>query len=251
MVTVDCSTTESDGVTLVTVRLAGGPVPQRVTLANRLSGPVWPPRREGVPAAGWGEDGYAGVVPADGRLVLGYASPAEPRDPPVELVESEPVADDSAVEDAGDRTDGDPSETALRRLGDPSPPRDAVPLPGPGPDRAASAPAESGSTDADDGTDVGPTAESRDGERLPEPVRAWFAAVETDVATGERLADATSLPAATEALDDVGGLDEAEAHVERLAADARTLAAVADRAAELAERAEAVDAPIDSFRALA
>jgi len=66
MVSLTCDADHRDGVTLVTVRLDGAGVAQRVRLTNRLDGPVWPPRRRGVPAEGWNDDCFETVVPADG-----------------------------------------------------------------------------------------------------------------------------------------------------------------------------------------
>jgi hypothetical protein len=72
-----------------------------------------------VPESGWVDAGYDGVLEPSGRLALGYACPAAAAEPPV------------AVEDVG-RVAADPepsvdAETAVRRLGRASPPRDAVP----------------------------------------------------------------------------------------------------------------------------
>lgn len=128
MVTIDATALTHDGVTLVTAILEGGPVPTRVTLRNRLDGPVWPPRRAGEPVAGWTDDGYEGVVPADETVALGYACPAPPEgetdDPPLDVVSTE------RAPDGGDGAFDSPS-AVLRGLGGPAPPRDAVPLPAP------------------------------------------------------------------------------------------------------------------------
>lgn len=158
MVEVECTTARPGGVTLVGVQLdnrvdAPGVAAHRVRLRSRLDGPVWPPRVEGVPAGPWDDDGaIGGDVDGDGRSgtdgaarerssahqhaatvevvvptgrvgSVGFASPAEPVEPPVEVV---------AVEPADERADVDPSaEDVLRVLGDPSPPRDAVAAPEP------------------------------------------------------------------------------------------------------------------------
>lgn len=166
MVTLDAETTREDGTTFVRVRVAGAAVPHRVRIDSCLDGPVWPPRSRGIPEPGWDDDGFGGVVPADAVLALGFASPAEPVDPPVALRESEPVtghaggstaaggredapgrarllpresggATDSSGATRAAEADGSPSATAadgsptaaavLRSLGDPVPPRDAVP----------------------------------------------------------------------------------------------------------------------------
>lgn len=93
-----------------------------VTVESLLEGPVWPPRRDGVPIAGWSGRRYETPVPAGGRVAVGFASPAAPADPPVR------IADRSRGE-VRSADDASPSDV-LRALGDPCPPREAVPSPG-------------------------------------------------------------------------------------------------------------------------
>ncbi|WP_433629075.1 hypothetical protein [Halomicrococcus sp. NG-SE-24] len=114
----------------------------RIRVGNRLDGPVWPPRREGVPESGWDDGGFESVVAADSSRSLGYASPAAPEDPPVEVVWTERAGtptDDSGSGPAGGAgldaaavaVDAEATVAgAIRSLGDPRPPADAVaPLP--------------------------------------------------------------------------------------------------------------------------
>lgn len=91
--------------------------PARFRVVNRLHGPVWPPRRGGQPAAGWDEDGYEGVVDPGDQIVLGYATPAEPRDPPVELARVEP---------AGPTSDTPGPADVVRTFDDGRPPRSVL-----------------------------------------------------------------------------------------------------------------------------
>ena len=144
MVEVSWTTARPGGVTLVAVRLdnrveSAGVDAHRGRLVPLLDGPVWPPRVEGVPAGPWDcadadaarsgaassgatrSDAAVEVVVPTGRVgSVGFASPAVPVDPPVEVDAVEPADDVAAV---------DPSpEDVLRVLGDPSPPRDAVPV---------------------------------------------------------------------------------------------------------------------------
>jgi hypothetical protein len=90
MVTLDWETDRTDGVTLVRLYVTAGDH-RRVRIENRLDGPVWPPREEGQPAAGWNDDTFEGIVTPDHRLVAGYATPAQPTDPPVEVVADDPA----------------------------------------------------------------------------------------------------------------------------------------------------------------
>lgn len=81
-------------------------------------GPVWPPRRRGVPAAGWDPSGFEGRVAPGEPLAVGFATPgAVPDDDPVVVHRIDEATTDS---DAAD---------VVRRLGDPRPPRDAVAVP--------------------------------------------------------------------------------------------------------------------------
>lgn len=138
-------------VTLVELRVTSD-CRERVALRSNLE-PVWPPRRQGRPANGWQETGFEGVVTPAEPLVLGYASPAEPVDPPAELTDCEPVVTDA--DPAGDsaasgdtlleKLDDDTAGRALvRALGAGKPPRGAVPNPrGPAATAGEGPPAES------------------------------------------------------------------------------------------------------------
>jgi len=216
----DWSVTPLDGhqgVVLVTVDLRNAsPIDRRVRVTNRLDGPVLPPRRAGVPESGWDDEGFAGVVPAGGRRNLGYACPAPAERPPVSVV------------DEG-RAEGDESETAadaVKQLGDPRPPGDAIP------------PASVAEDDP----------ESPASADVPPAVESWLTTAEERIERGERLTDA-SVDAATAALEADGtALPELAARVD---GDAAALEAVAERAATLAERAAAVDVPVAALRRIA
>lgn len=200
---------------------------RRVRVANRLNGPVWPPRQNGVPEAGWDDGGFEGVVGPESQLALGYASSGNSVEPPAEVVWTERAATGSA----DDSCDGVPdvestADGVVRALGDPRPPADAVPV---------------------------ATRRTNVEQSLPEDVEAWLSDVEQRVEQCEALANAASLPAATEAVGAVGGLDEVEALQSSVERDCETLVVAADRTSELQERAaQAVDGvPMDVFRRLA
>ncbi|MFB6255468.1 MAG: hypothetical protein ABEH58_01875 [Haloplanus sp.] len=218
------STLDGHSVALVTVDIRNpSPVDRRVRVSNRLNGPVMPPRRAGVPVFGWSENRFEGVVPAEGRRTLGYACPAPSRRPPVSVVDAGRIRDDAAdtVDAAAD---------AVRELGDPRPPGDAIPVSGP-------------TGDASDA----PTAEDRTAT-VPPAVESWLTAVEDRIERGERLTDA-SVASATDTLDSEnrGDVDDLS---RRVAADAAALEAVVARAATLEERAAAVAVPVDALRGL-
>jgi len=273
MVSLTCDADHRDGVTLVTVRLDGAGVAQRVRLTNRLDGPVWPPRRRGVPAEGWNDDCFETVVPADGVVAVGYASPEPPVDAPVAVVDRE-IVDEGAIGESVTAAD------AIRELGDPSPPRDAVPVPvdhSPDPSEQANQSSTDQATDghspppAGDGasvpepeptdrparsdqrsaakTDQNPGEQSVNG--VPAAVGGWLDEVDERLATAEQLAAAETVPEATAGMRAAGGLDGAEALVERLQQERQALESVADRADELAERTAAVDVPLETLERIA
>ncbi|MFB6109156.1 MAG: hypothetical protein ABEJ82_10030 [Haloplanus sp.] len=255
----DCSVDAlaETGVSLVTVELSNpAPVARRVRVQNRLDGPVLPPRRAGVAEAGWSETGFEGVVPAEGRRVLGYACPSAPTTPPVSVTD-EGRADDDA--------DGSSPASVVRSLGDPRPPADAVPDAPPAPTRP-DGPTDWTEADDDaervgdaeterdaDGVDATGVAsettdESGDGtEGVPTAVESWLVAVDRRIERGERFTDA-SVETAADALSEC---ESVSALSRRLSADADALHRVAIRAEALSARAEAVDVPVEDLRRFA
>ncbi|MEF8786228.1 MAG: hypothetical protein V5A45_09880 [Haloarculaceae archaeon] len=219
MVSLTCDTTTAGATTLVTLALSSAE-PTHVRVENCLDGPVWPPRKQGVPAAGWDEEGFSGVV--DGRLALGYACPADPADQPAHIVEERPPAEGE-----------EPTARSLvRELGDASPPRDAV---GPTVDAVGSDPQDSGA-----GTDSPPSA-----------VTAWLDEVEQRLVHADRLDGATSVSEAAAAVDAVGGPDEIRTLRDQLATDREALVALAERCTSLADSVEAVTIPVETLARLA
>ena len=175
MVTLEWSCERSDGVTLVSLVVAADR-PCRVRVENRLDGPVWPPRRRGQPAVGWDGDAFEGTVPAEGRLTVGYATPARPADPPAEVVSTEPADEPSAspdrrVVEAVPAVEPTPAGV-VRDLGDPVVPRDGVPVP-----ETGAAGAREGGDDARTDDDTRTERESRTDE---EPRRAGTGRTVTD-----------------------------------------------------------------------
>ena len=115
MVSLRWDLTRVEEVTLVELAVASEH-DAAVTIRSDVA-PVWPPRRRGQPAAGWEGDSFQGRVAAGERLVLGYASPGAPVEPPARVVHTAPPGG----------SDGPPTARALvRSLGEASPPRDAL-----------------------------------------------------------------------------------------------------------------------------
>jgi hypothetical protein len=147
MVELDARVETRNGVALVELVVRNPTATaRRFRVGDRLDGPLWPPRSRGVPEAGWDDGGFEGVVPAEDRRALGYASPTgadntvesfEPDELPAEIVWTERAgateagrdSDTFTADDSGAfATDATP-EGVVRSLGDYRPPADAVPTP--------------------------------------------------------------------------------------------------------------------------
>ena len=258
-------------------------VDRRARVANRLDAPVEPPREGGAPAPGWDEDGWTGVVPADGRLTLGYACASPPAEPAV------------AVTDEGrpdDETTAATPRDAVRLLGDAAPPAEAVPDaedPDPDPpapvaamterldeDASAAGDAPAADAEASDGSSTDPgvpddspavpaqsdggvttagaetpaQSDGNDGDDpLPAAVASWLDEVTGRVDDAERVAsgDLATVARVAEAR---GGAAATAALAGRLAADERALRTLAARAERLADRAAGVEVPAEALRRL-
>lgn len=252
MVRLSCTASRENGVTLVTGRVENPGDRRRVRLTSRLDGPLWPPRRQGVPARGWDDETFECVLAADEVRPLGVASPAPPADPPFVIEATEPVDTDDGIAPRVAVPAVDPTpESVVRTLGAPRPPRDAVATPDPDGDPVAGGEGgDPGGVEPGPDDGVGHGAIDRDaaaattrGRTEVEEVQATLAAVAARIETADRLSTTERLPAATDALRDVGGVAGARDLDAQLSRDAARLARLASRASELADRAEAATVP--------
>ncbi|WP_327050569.1 DUF7857 domain-containing protein [Halomicrococcus gelatinilyticus] len=242
-------------VTLVELVVANpGETAIRVRIGNRLDGPVWPPRTDGVPEAGWDDGGFEGVVDGGDRRSLGYASPGDSDGPPVEVVWTERAGtppEDRASSDMPGGAGLDPEDVAIdteptargaiRTLDDPRPPGDAVPLPTDEPSGGGSreddevGDHDGGRTGPDDGPAL-PAADENDAGRVDDAGRLDDESVPE---TGEDDPTAAEAFDAEVAEDDdlpdpvAAWLDAVEERVERreALADAESLAAATEAVA--------------------
>jgi hypothetical protein len=245
-VRADVTTTATAGGVLVAVTLCNDTaVAVRVRVDNDLDGPVLPPRREGVPTAGWDEDGFTGTVPANGRAGIGYACPvgdggaadrAASNSKPNRDSDPDPDAEAISLEVLGPADGDEPSESdrvdaAVRSLGRATPPADAVPAsPIVDPDGSA---ADRQSSRRDDPDRSGTS-------DVPAPVARWLDAIESRVRRAERLTDATA-DEASAVLEDCGGTDAVATLPGDHERDLASLRAVGDRIEELTARAADAD----------
>lgn len=222
MVELDWTLRQQSGVSLVELRVTNAAeTAVRVRVANELTEPLWPPRREGLPEPGWDDGGWEGIVPATSSMALGYASPAEPSEPPVSVAWTERAA--------STETRIESPEAVVQSLGDASPPRDAIPR------------TEQPST----------TPDNSQVPSLPPEILDWLATLEADIVAAERLSAVESLPEATDAVDSVGGLDEVkrlDETIESAGSHLESLNAEIDR---LEARIEATEIPVDTLAELA
>lgn len=90
MVTVETNVDRTSGITTVRVTVTNTrSTPQTVRLQSLLDGPIWPPQRDGVVDPRWDDDGWEATVRPSRCRGVGFASPAPPTDPLVEVVSSE------------------------------------------------------------------------------------------------------------------------------------------------------------------
>lgn len=234
MPSLDAVASRHGGVTLVELVVSTDGPPVRVRIEDRLGGPVWPPRRHGVPEAGWEGGAVECTLDAGETRGLGYATPARPADPPAELVAAEAVPDqDGGFEPRAEVPAVEATAAGvIRALGDPRPPRDAVPEPAPAESRARDGEAPAGA-DPD----------------------AWLTAAAERIERAEALAGARTLAAVGEQLAIVGGLSGARALAERVERDREALrrfaaerdGGAADRARVLADRAAGCEIPLTAL----
>lgn len=89
MVAIDSTVERRDGVTLVTAVVTNDrTTTQRVRLRSTLSAPVWPPRRNGVAAPEWTDDTWSSTLEPGVQHGIGFATAADPADPPIELLDA-------------------------------------------------------------------------------------------------------------------------------------------------------------------
>lgn len=253
MATLDWQLTDAGDATLVELVVTSD-TDTGIELTSNLT-PVWPPRRHSRPAAGWNENGYEGSVTAETPLVLGYASPADPVEPPATVAATGPVSNGR---------DGSPTPAELvRSLGEAGPPRDAVPTPT-APSTGADWPSatlpseESGPDDTGVSDHRAERSGPEDGMGVTEGDRAtadappapavdpWLDALERRLDAAERLGAVETADEARAAVDAVGGIDAVRRLCARLDAD-RTRC---DRLAGVDDRLDAVEVPLSALERL-
>lgn len=214
MASLDWEFTRRDGITLVELYVTAD-TDEQVRIESNLE-PVWPPRRQGVAVAGWDDTGFDGTVDAGRPLVVGYATPAQPEEPPAELVSPEESESETTAREV------------VRTLGDASPPRDAVPTP----------------TDA---TEQG-VAESQSSE---DHAGDGFDEIENRIERAERLSRVTEVDEARALVADAGGLERVRTLTARLEADRQRLADCRERTVSLQNRLDSVDVPLATLERVA
>lgn len=270
MATLDWHLTRAGETTLVEL-LVTTERRQRVAIASGLE-PVWPPRCRGRPETGWNESRYEGTVAPDDRLILGFASPAEPVHPPARIVS------ESAVTEETEAAVPSPDEL-VQTLGRAEPPRAAVrpesargdqssetdePEDGHSPQPATENGRQSGTSPAsnpsatseriieppggESPTGVGQSAhESSLDEPAPGP---YLDAVRQRLGDAARLSEADTVIEARASVEAAGGMEAVRELETRLTADRQQLQAMEETRAELAEQLSRIDIPVRALERL-
>lgn len=249
MAALDWAVTQTDGVTFVEGYVTSD-IGEQVRIESNLD-PVWPPRSRGVPVAGWEGTQFEGTVPAEGYLVVGYASPAGPVEPPVELTAETPLVeeDSCSFEQSLEGGDNETVRALVRSLGEAGPPRDAVPLPTSVDDSTPSF------ENCEDQTQERPQGETgtqtgNSSSRNQPDLDPWFGAIEDRIGTAQRLSTVADADQARAAIDDVGGIEAVRTLQAQLAADRRHLHQLTERTETLRTDLSGVDVPLATLERL-
>jgi hypothetical protein len=257
MATLDWEQTRRDGVTLVELSVTADTA-EPIRIESELQ-PVWPPRRQGVPATGWDDGGFEGQVDPASPLVLGYASPATPADPPATVHTRDADNRRGAQTDTSEQT----ADGVVRALGQNTPPRDVVPTPEPvqatptpepTQDTTSSGAAQTDSTIERRETSTDTTAQPRqhsETEPDPERLEPWFEAIEDRLDEAEQLAGVSGADEARGAIDALGGLGAVRALAADIEQDRAQLERLESRQRRLRERLAAVDIPLATLERVA
>ncbi|AQL42157.1 hypothetical protein BV210_05275 [Halorientalis sp. IM1011] len=93
----DTDVRRRDGVTFVSATVTNDrSTPQVVRLRSRIDGPTWSPGLGDRPAPEWSGDVWEATVGPGRRRGIGFASPGEPVDEPLEVVSVTRAEDDRA-----------------------------------------------------------------------------------------------------------------------------------------------------------
>lgn len=257
MVSLDWQLDRTGDVTLVELTVQSE-FDQRVRIESELT-PVWPPREQGEPREGWDDGVFEADVSQGQSLVLGYATPAEPTEPPAQITATAPPAADESLT----------PRKIVQTLGEGSPPRDTLA------DRhqdettgrtvspsAAASPSESKSERTSPGptshrpgpdgehspgepaTTAGQTPAASDESHAPQQPTAWLDAVESRLATMESLARTSDAEEARTAVAALGGIEDVRTLQAQLDADRRQLEELQSRSTALTEQLSAVELPL-------
>ena len=218
-------------VTLVELSVEGE-FDEHVRIESRLT-PVWPPREQGVPVSGWDGPVFEGSVDSTEPLVLGYATPARPVDPPAEITTTGTHSADTATAVS--------PQDVVRTLGESTPPRDALPqreLPENLPQRELPE-IQFDSPQPEDSV-------SRTDSKSENPM-AWLDSVASRLSATDRLVRATDADEARAAVHDLGGIREVRRLQTELERDRERLDEIEQRTAQLSEELSRAEVPLSTL----
>lgn len=236
MPTLDWSVDRRGGVTLVELSVTSD-TDTHVRIESTLE-PVWPPRTQGVPVSGWDGASYEAEIAATEQLSVGYATPADPTEPPAELT----VVDDC---ESGQRL---PVREVVRSLGTAAPPADVV-----GTDVDHRSTTENERSGDQQTVPAGERTgrETAAAETQGEDTMAWLDTVGERIRTAERLTGVETVADAREAVEAHGGIDEIHRLQDQLEADSDRLDTVLQRTEEYRGRLDSLDVPLSTLERIA
>jgi len=99
MVDVDTNYTTQAGVTRVRVTVTNSrTTPQRIELTSTFAGPIWPPTGAILSTSEWRGATWSGIVEPSQTRGLGFSTPCEPTDSPVDVVAVERAEGNSTID---------------------------------------------------------------------------------------------------------------------------------------------------------
>lgn len=118
MIHLDADCQRRDGVTFVRARVTNDRgTAQEVHLRSTLDGPTWAPDSDPIASTAWTDGTWSRVLSPGRTRGLGFATPAEPGEDPLEIV---------SVRRASEPEDPSDAETVLSDLEASAPPTDVI-----------------------------------------------------------------------------------------------------------------------------
>lgn len=118
MAEVEAEFHRRDGLTFVQATVTNSRTTRQwIRVESRLDGPIWPPDRGTAATPEWTGESWEATLEPGQTVGLGFATPAEPTEPVVEVASTRRATDD---------TDRERTRDVMAKLDDWSPPSDLL-----------------------------------------------------------------------------------------------------------------------------